>query len=94
MNDITDAAKLVNTVGNSEWLSENQNTLRLLISPDGEVMTWKLILQIGFKLKLLGANWRTEEELVKAVTFLCKIGIYQISKDFLRIRSTPVTKTE
>lgn len=72
------------TLGNSAWLSKNKQAL-LNILPE----TWTHLsningLQIGFQLKLLGVDWRSEEEFGKVMTYLEKIKF--IDRDGVLIR--------
>ena len=66
---------LIDTLGDMKWLRANERALKEIL-PD----TWTHIsnlngLSIGFKLKLLGIDWRSEEEFGKVMVYLERIGI-------------------
>jgi len=78
---------LQDTIGNEQWLRENETRLKEAL-PE----TWAHVrningLQLGFKLKLLGLDWRSEEEFGKTMVFLEKIGI--MLRDGLTVRRNP-----
>ncbi len=81
---------LVDTLGNAQWLRDNEQAIRKLL-PE----TWTLItnvtqgdaMRIGFQLKVLGVDWRSTDEFGKVMLFLEKIGIMQ-RKDYL-VRRNP-----
>lgn len=73
------SATLASTLGSREWIEANQEKLRDLFSRDGEAVTQRYLLMIGFKLKLMGVDWRTYDELVKTLIFLRKAGIAAVS---------------
>ena len=67
---------LQDTLGNEEWLRANEQKVKEML-PE----TWTHIgnlngLQIGFKMKLLGIDWRSEDQFAKAMTFLTKTGFF------------------
>ena len=67
---------LTNTLGNSDWIAKHANELRGIFP-----LTWTHILNlnllgIGFKFKVIGIDWRSEEEFAKTMVFLEKAGIY------------------
>ena len=66
-----------NTLGNEEWLKQNREKI-LNILPE----TWTHVnnlngLQLGYRLKLIGIDWRSTEEFSKVMIFLEKIGYLQ-----------------
>lgn len=66
---------LEETIGNREWVKENEDKIKNIL-PE----TWTHIqnlngLQLGFQLKLIGIDWRSEEEFGKVFVFLEKMGI-------------------
>jgi hypothetical protein len=63
---------LQDTLGNAQWLRENEAHVKALL-PE----TWTHIsnlngLQIAFGLKLLGIDWRSEDQLARVLLFLEK----------------------
>ena len=66
---------LKDTIGNADWLRKNEDAIKEML-PD----VWTHIdnlngLQLGFKLKLLGVDWRGEDEFGKIMVYLEKIGV-------------------
>jgi hypothetical protein len=66
---------LQNTIGNEEWMKENENAIKEML-PD----TWTHIsnfngLHLGYNLKLLGVDWQSEKEFSLIMTYLEKIGM-------------------
>lgn len=73
---------------NEEWLRENEDKVKALL-PD----TWTHIenlngLQIGFGLKLLGVDWRSERDFLGVMLFLEKIGFMQRRNGY-QVRANP-----
>ena len=65
---------LQDTLGNEEWLRANEQKVKDML-PE----TWTHIgnlngLQLGFRLKLLGIDWRSEEQFAKVMVFLTRTG--------------------
>lgn len=74
---------LESTLGNRIWVKDHESELRALF-PD----TWTNIhnlngLQIGFKLKLLGIDWRSKEEFARVMIWFERIGILQRENGYL-----------
>lgn len=66
---------LMQTLGNDEWMKANAPKIKNIL-PD----TWTHIanlngLQLGYQLKLLGIDWRSEDEFGKCMIYLESIGI-------------------
>lgn len=75
------------TLGNVEWLKENESKLKEML-PE----TWTHIqnlngLSLGFQLKLLGIDWRSEEEFGKVMVYLTKIGL--LLQDGFTVKRNP-----
>ena len=66
---------LKNTIGNENWLRENENKLKKLLPETWTHMHNLNGLKIGFGLKLLGIDWRSEEEFGRVMVWIEKIGI-------------------
>ena len=78
---------LRDTIGNDEWLKKNEKALKEIF-PD----TWTHIenlngIQIGFQFKLLGIDWRSEEQFTRVMTYLERIKI--ILRDGFTIKANP-----
>lgn len=58
-----------------EWLSENEETLRKLFSQEWKEYTQADALRMGFQLKLMGIDWRSEMEFGKAMVILISTGV-------------------
>lgn len=75
------------TLGNEQWLRDNEVKIRELLPPTWTHMENLNCLKIGFGLKLLGIDWRSKEEFGRVMVFLEKIGmlqrrnVYQIRRD-------------
>jgi len=81
---------LRNPLCNTEWLVANEKKIKAFL-PD----TWTHAenlneLQLGYKLKLLGIDWRSELEFGTIMLFLEKIGILQRKEGF-QVRANPKT---
>jgi hypothetical protein len=66
---------LKETLGNEKWLRKNEDSLKKLL-----LETWTHMhnlngLKIGFGLKLIGVDWRSDDELSKIMLWLEKVGI-------------------
>lgn len=66
---------LKNTLGNESWFRENESKIRALL-PD----VWTHIhninmLKIGFGLKVIGVDWRSQTELASIMVLFEKLGI-------------------
>lgn len=75
------------TLGNKDWLRKNETALKAMLPT-----TWTHIqnlkgLGIGYKLKLLGVDWRSEQQFGQAMVYLERIGI--MLRDGLAIKANP-----
>lgn len=66
---------LIETLGNENWLRENEQKLKNLLPKTWTHMSNINGLKIGFGLKLIGVDWRTNEEFSRVMIFLEKVGI-------------------
>lgn len=57
-------------LGNEEWLRANEPRLKALFPETWTHMSNLSVLQIGYGLKLLGVDWRSQDELANVMTFL------------------------
>jgi hypothetical protein len=81
---------LLQTIGNLKWMAENEPKIREVL-PE----TWTHIdnlnaLRIGFRLKLIGVDWRSPEEFGQAMVFIEHAGIMQRQNDY-QVRRNPRT---
>jgi len=77
---------LRDTLGNNEWMTSNKDCLRNIFP---KVMTDIHNLngvQLKYRLKLLGIDWRSDDELVKIMIYLERVGI--IERDGKCIRAS------
>lgn len=70
MNDTIES-----TLGSQDWVKQHETELKNLLPDTWTHMQNLNALQIGFKLKLLGVDWRSENDFGKIMVFLEKIGI-------------------
>lgn len=80
--------KFNDTLENSEWLAKNKNNLKAIL-PE----TWTHIsnlngLQMAYSFKLLGLDWRSDNEFGQIMVKLEKIGIIQ--RDNILIRRSNI----
>lgn len=78
---------LIKTLGNQEWLATNEAALKALL-PE----TWTLVTnlngpKLGWGLKLLGVDWRSEQEFGRVMVFLEKVQLMQ-RRDY-QVRANP-----
>jgi len=79
---------MTETLGNPKWLKENETALKALLPK-----TWTHIknlngLQIGFGLKLLGVDWRSEQEFGKVMIYLERIGFMERQNGY-QVKAAP-----
>lgn len=65
----------MDTLGNEQWLASNANKLKEIL-PE----TWTHIanlngLKLGWDLKLLGVDWRSQDEFGRCMVYLERVGI-------------------
>lgn len=70
------------TLGNADWLRKNEEGLRKLLPDTWTHMENLNALKIGFGLKVLGVDWRSEQEFGQIMVFLEKVGILQRQNGF------------
>jgi hypothetical protein len=66
---------LLSTLGNPQWVAANAHAIKAML-PE----TWTHIanlngLQIAFRMKVLGIDWRTEDEFAKCMLFFERAGL-------------------
>lgn len=81
---------LQNTLGNDQWLRENESAIKKLFPAEWSHASRIDQLKLRWNLKLLGVDYRSEDEFIKILTFFAKIGFVQHDQDFLEmIRANP-----
>lgn len=78
---------LVSTLGNEDWMEANADALQRLLPATWTHMANLSLLRIGFELKVLGVDWRTEAELTNIMVFFERSGLMQ-RENFL-VRANP-----
>lgn len=78
---------LKDTLGNESWLLANEKAVKEIL-PE----TWTHVhnlngLQLGFQLKLLRIDWRSEEEFGRVMLFLERIGL--MLRDGMMVKRNP-----
>lgn len=78
---------LMDTLGNKEWLRANEQKVKDML-PE----TWTHVhnlngLQIGYRMKLLGIDWRSQDEFGKCMVYLERIGF--MLRDGLTVKRNP-----
>ena len=84
---IDDHIPLQSTIGNSEWLKKNEQAIKDMFPNTWTHMDNLNGLQIGFKMKLLGIDWRSEEQFSKVMVFLEKTKL--ILRDGYTVKANP-----
>ena len=75
------------TIRNPEWVKKNEQVLKEIFPETWTHMHNLNGLQIGFKLKLYGVDWRSQEEFGQIMFYLEKIKI--ILRDGFTIKRNP-----
>ena len=75
------------TIRNPEWLKKNEQAIKNIFPKTFTHMHNLNGLQIGYQLKLIGVDWRSEEEFSGIMVYLEKIKI--ILRDGLTVKANP-----
>lgn len=75
------------TLGNDEWLRENESAIKKLLPGAWTDMHDLSPLQLGFQLKLMGIDWRSEQEFGAVMVFFEKAGF--LLRDGLTVKANP-----
>lgn len=78
---------LLDTLGNEEWLKENEEGIKDLLPETWTHMHNINGLQMGLKMKMLGIDWRSQDEFGRVMVFLEKAGF--MIRDGLTVRRNP-----
>ena len=78
---------LQDTLGSDQWLRDNEDKVKAML-PE----TWTHIgnlngLQIGFRMKLLGIDWRSQDEFGRVMVFLERAKF--MLRDGMLVRRNP-----
>lgn len=76
------------TLGQEQWIKDNAIKLTQLFPAEWTAIREINGLKIGFNLKLLGIDWKTNEEFSRVMVLLDKIGISQV-QNMSHIRANP-----
>ena len=71
----SESQSLATTVGNKQWRDENRKALRELFPETLTHIANINFLSIGYRLKLLGVDWRSQDELAECLTQFEMSGI-------------------
>lgn len=77
---------LEDTLGNQEWMEENSAKVKDLLPETWTHIRNLNVLQIGYNLKLIGIDWRSENEFGKCMVFFERVGL--IERDGLLVKQT------
>lgn len=76
------------TLGNTEWIRQHTVQLKSMLPQLWTHMRNLNGLQLGYQMKLLGIDWRTNEEFGRVMVFFEKIGLLQRQQMF-QVRANP-----
>lgn len=80
--------KLIETLGNEKWLRENEAKLKEMLPTTWTHMENLNGLQLGFRLKLLGVEWHSEQDFGRIMLFIEKVGMMQRQNGY-QVRANP-----
>ncbi len=78
---------LMQTLGNEAWLTEHEDALKAVLPETFTHVANVNLLAIGFKLKLLGVDWRSQNELAGCMSFMERAGF--LLRNGLTIKRNP-----
>lgn len=79
---------LKDTLGNIDWLRANEDAVKKLLPETWTHMENLNGIKLGFGLKLVGIDWRSEDQFGKVMLFLEKIGFMQRQNGY-QVRANP-----
>lgn len=79
---------LIDTLGNKTWLKENEAKIKEMLPETWTHMENLNGLKLGFHLKLIGVDWRSQDEFGRVMLFLEKIGMLQRQNGY-HVRANP-----
>ena len=74
------------TLGNIAWWHQNEREIREWFPPYWDHITQDTGLKIGFRLKVLGVDWRDEKTFGKIMDYIRCMGIYEYDPDSQMVR--------
>jgi hypothetical protein len=79
---------VADTLANEEWWKKNTEAVKKMLP-----LTWTHIanlegLKIGFAMKLIGLDWRTQDQFGRIMVFFEKIGVMQ-RQNVYHVRANP-----
>lgn len=80
---------LIDTIGNEDWLKENEPAIKQLLPKTWTHMQNISALTIGFNLKLLGVEWFSEEEFGRIMVYFERVGLME--RDGYTVRANPIS---
>ena len=78
---------LKNTLANLDWLKANEDNLKSVLPNTWTHMREVNMFEIAYRLKLLGVDFGTPEDLVKVLQFIEQIG-FMVRKGYL-VKANP-----
>ena len=79
---------LKETLGNIEWLRANEDAIKKLLPENWTHMENLNGLKLGYGMKLIGIDWRSEDQFGKVMLFLEKLGMMQRQNGY-QVRANP-----
>jgi hypothetical protein len=76
------------SLGSPEWMRENLSKLKAIFPETWTHSENVSMLKWGYQLKVVGVDWRSEQELVNVMVYLTKVGVVQVNNEQL-IRRAP-----
>jgi len=81
---------LIDTLGNTQWLKQNETNIKALLPDVWTHMENLNGLKLAFGFKLVGIEWKSENEFGRIMLFLEKVGILQRTNGY-QIRANPIS---
>lgn len=72
------------TIGNVVWLGANEEKVRALFPAEWTHFPDLNTLKLRYGMKLIGIDYRSEQELNTILVFLTQIGIVQVHTEWIR----------
>lgn len=69
-------ASLQETLGNAQWLIDNYPKLRELFPTARTQADLEFLTRLGFRLKVVGVDWRSNDELLQVMLLCHHLGLY------------------
>ena len=76
------------TLGNIDWLRANEDAVKKLLPENWTHIENLNGMKLGLGLKLVGIDWRSEDQFGKVMLFLEKIGFMQRQNGY-QVRANP-----